>query len=430
MRKLLLALLLAVLLLSVATPALADEEGPGKFRLFGDISVPAGQIIYGDVATIFGNITVEGTVTGDVVAVFGNVTISGESHQSVAAIIGNVTANRVPLDLITIVGKATVNQEVGRDVVAVVGSVNLQPNSVVRRDVVVIVGSIHRGEGTQVLGNTTLVAGSSEGFEVSAPLPTLPPLPTLGPLPTLPPLPTLRPLPTLPPIPHVEVQMRGQDALFHFFVRLVQAGLFTLVIAALALLAGALFPKHLVVTKDTMRVNALVSFGVGLLTLIVAVLLTLPLFITCIGPFLMWAAIFVASIFGLAALGLWAGKGLLYAFKARAEPLVAIGVGTLVIVGVLAFLGAIPFINCFSWLFWVVVESLALGAVITSRFGTVPPLARTWVPPAPPIPPTPPAPPIEPTPPTAVVIAEPLPPVELAAPPAEPPAPSKPTAGA
>jgi len=421
MRKLLLALLLAVLLLSVATPALADEEGPGKFRLFGDIYVPAGQIIYGDVATIFGNITVDGTVTGDVVAVFGNVTVNGESHRSVAAIIGTVTANRVPLDLITIVGKVTVNQEVGRDVVAVVGSVNLQPNSVVRRDVTVVVGSIHRGEGAQVLGNTTLVAGSSEGFEVGGPLPTLPPLPTLGPLPTL------RPLPTLPPLPHVEVQMRGQDALFRFFVRLVQAGLFTLVMAALALLAGALFPKHLVVTRDTIHTNALVSFGVGLLTLIVAALLTVPLLITCIGPFLMWAAIFVASIFGLAALGLWVGERLLGAFRAKAEPLVAIGLGTLIIVGVLAFLGAIPFINCFSWLFWVVMESLALGAVITSRFGTMPPLARTWVPP---VPPAPPAPPIEPTPPTAVVGAEPLPPVEAATPPAEPPAPSEPTAGA
>jgi hypothetical protein len=226
----------------------------------------------------------------------------------------------------------------------------------------------------------------------------------------------------LPPIPHVEVQVGWRDGVFHFFVRLVQAGLFTLVMAALALLAGALFPKHLVVTKDTMQVNALVSFGVGLLTLIVAVLLTLPLFITCIGPFLMWAAIFVASIFGLAALGLWVGEGLLRAFKTRAEPLVAIGLGTLVIVGVLAFLGAIPFINCFGWLFWVIVESLALGAVITSRFGTMPPLARTWVPPAPP------ALPAEPTPPTAVVSAEPLPPVEPAAPPAEPPAPSEPTA--
>lgn len=427
MRKLLLALLLAMLLLSVATPALAQEEGPGKFRLFGDIYVPPGQIIYGDVATIFGNITVEGTVTGDVVAVVGNVTISGESHQSVAAIIGNVTANRVPLDLIAIVGKATVNQEVGRDVVAVVGSVNLQPNAVVRRDAVVIVGSIHRGEGAQVLGNTTLVAGSSEGFEVSGPLPTLAPLPTLPSLPTLRPLPTMPPLPTLPPFPHVDVRVGGQNTLFHFFVRLVQAGLFTLVMAALALLAGALFPKHLVVTKDTMQVNALVSFGVGLLTLIVAALLTLPLFITCIGPFLMWAAIFVASVFGLAALGLWVGEGLLHAFQTRAEPLVAIGLGTLIIVGVLAFLGAIPFIQCFSWLFWVVVESLALGAVITSRFGTMPPLARTWVPPAPPAPP---ALPVEPTPPTAVVSAEPLPPVEPAAPPAEPPAPSEPTAGA
>jgi|GEM_PF-4828344 len=274
MKKALLALLLAMLLLSVATPALADEEGPGKVRLFGDIYVPAGQIIYGDVVTIFGNITVEGTVTGDVVAVVGNVTISGESYQSVAAIIGNATANRVPLDLIAIVGKVTVNQEVGRDVVAVVGSVYLQPNAIVRRDATVVVGDIRKGAGAQVLGNVTVVAGSSEGFEVGGPLPTLLPLPTLGPLPTL------RPLPTLPPLPHVEVQVRGQDALFHFFVRLVQAGLFTLVMAALALLAGALFPKHLVVTKDTMRTNPLVSLGVGLLTLIVAVLLTVPLLIT------------------------------------------------------------------------------------------------------------------------------------------------------
>ena len=50
-----------------------DETGSGIVRVFGDIDVPAGRRVSGDVVAVFGSVRVAGRVDGTVVAVLGSV---------------------------------------------------------------------------------------------------------------------------------------------------------------------------------------------------------------------------------------------------------------------------------------------------------------------------------------------------------------------
>jgi hypothetical protein len=112
------------------------------------------------------------------------------------------------------------------------------------------------------------------------------------------------------------------------------------------------------------------SIGVGFLTFFVSALLIPLLVVICIGipvAILLGLALAAASIYGWIVMGILVGERLLRAAKVQ-EP-EALG-SALLGVFLITLISATPL--CIGFLFTLAVASWGLGAVILTRFGTIP----------------------------------------------------------
>ncbi len=364
MNKHLSILLLVVLLLALAAPAYAQGGTRDGLVSFGqNIVVRTGEIVQGDVVSFGGNIVVEtkARVDGNLVSFGGNIANGGEIAESIVAFGGNV---------------------------------DLLAGSLVRQDVLSFGGNVNKADGATVMGNVN--SGMVFGFRGGSSGPRVELPGTLG------------------------TRGLGNNLLWSLLASIFKAILTVLVLVALVMIIVALFPQPVEGVKETLVAQPLPSLGVGCLTYLAAAALTIPLLITCIGPFLMWPVIFVVSVFGLAALGLWVGERVTTGIKTRqTTPLLAAAMGTFLIVAVLAAIDVVPFVSCFGWIFWLLVASLSLGAVILHKFGAPRPGGGSL-----PMPPAAPAlvAPIAPTPPVSSAMEPIAPEPPAAEPPVAPPA--------
>ena len=90
-----------------------------------------------------------------------------------------------------------------------------------------------------------------------------------------------------------------------------------LFLALLGVVLLALAPRAMGRIASAAARGAFVSFGMGLLTLVVGVLLGLLLLIACCLGLIVWLALGVAWLAGWVAVGLWLGQRLLQALNAR-----------------------------------------------------------------------------------------------------------------
>ncbi|MHB1356984.1 MAG: bactofilin family protein [Anaerolineae bacterium] len=135
----------------------------------------------------------------------------------------------------------------------------------------------------------------------------------------------------------------------------------------LATLLGAIWPEKIRIVGVTMRANWLQCLGTGLLTLLVGVILVPILVVICIGipvAVVLLLALAISGLVGWAALGQYVGERMLQALNIRASSLVQTAAG----VTLLTLLALIP---CLGTLMTVIVGSVAIGAVLLSRFGTI-----------------------------------------------------------
>jgi hypothetical protein len=366
MKKLVYAIVLLMLSLSWATPALAqDGDGePGQVVFGRNVTVEAGQAINDDVVIFGGNLTVEegGRINGNAVVFGGNGDIQGEIDGDAAFIGGNAMLGskaRVEGDLATVGGQAELDE-----------------------------GAYVRGD---VIETTT--------FDFRF----------------IPALPAIR---AVPPRPYFDEDFRF-DPFQQFFAIMLAAArglIVALVVSAIGLLAVLFMPEHTRVVGQTIRQAAPASFGVGLLTLIVGGLALVLLFITCcLAPLGLLAglALVVAGLYGWIVVGYLLGLRMLRALQKDREPtataaaLAGVFTVTLIHQGLMA-LSHLPCLGFFFWLLaaglWLVVASVGLGAVVLTRFGTQPydgTAALRTPPPPPALPPSPP-PPRSPEPPEAL----------------------------
>jgi hypothetical protein len=318
MKRLAYVLVLVVLLAVAAAPAYAQGNGrPGLVSFGRDVVVQAGEMVNGDVVAFGGNVTVESRarIIGDVVAFGGNVRSAGEVDQSV---------------------------------VALGGDIDLLAGSLVRKDAVTIGGAVSQADGARVMGSISrgFTFDLGEGAPSSPWMPPQPIAPAYG-----------RPW--------------AGDLALSIVMGFVLGVLKILVLAALAVVMVAIFPRQIAGVRATLLSQPGPSAGVGCLTYLAAIGLTLPLLLTCIGNFLMWPVLIIATTFGVGALGLIVGERLTGAQGAQPKPAAfnaALGTGLTCLV--LLVLDAVPFVACFSWVFWLLVASLATGAVVLSKFGT------------------------------------------------------------
>jgi len=329
MRKWTLALLCVMLFLTLAVPVWADD-GEDQVVFFGDrIVIGPGQQTDGGVTVIGGSLELrEGSrVRGDVMAIGGESTIDGQ-----------IDGNLIVLG----------------------GTLDLRSHALVQGDLYTLGASVSRAAGATIGGQEV------ESFRWR--------------------IPAMRNWPRFPLTPEIQRTWRspyaGLDTLFRGLLRWVAR---SLALMALGVVLVLLLPKQTALIGQTAYAAPLVSMGVGLLTFVVLLLVVPILVLICIGipvALVLAIAYVAAGTFGYIALGVLLGQRILAALKVQPQPLLEVIAG----IPVLELLSAVP---CLGALLRIVVALAGLGAVVLTRFGTMPyqPVSRPAQPPAPLTPP-------------------------------------------
>ena len=320
-KRILVMLSVLMALLSVgAAPALA-QDGGGKVIVGQSYVLATGEQLEGDLAVLGGSALIE-----EGAAVNGNVAVAG--------------------------GSLTVGGSINGDVAVFGGSVTLQETAVVEGDVATFGGALTQAEGAVIAGQLIEGFGNQDTFQP----------PTI----------------TIPQAPQPPSVFR---IMLNYFWQVLGAIGLALALAALGLLAMVMFPQQTERVANTAVASPGVTFGVGVLTLLIMLGLAAILAVTiCLAPIalLLMLVAAVAWVFSWVALGWLVGQRILEAFKLRnPSPLLEAILGIFLIT---LLWRATP---CLGWLFWFVVTSLGLGAIVLTRFGTQPYRSTTTTPPAP-----------------------------------------------
>lgn len=360
MKKLLLLTSLIALTLLFATPILA--QGP-------EVNIEAGRVVFGSSLTLEEDDFVE----GDVVVFGGNFEMLEGSEVSGSVVVFG--------------GQVTINGEVENDVAAIGGNISVEESAVVKGDVVGLGGQVSIDESADVRGS---VAEGPEfnfadkGFSID--IPAVPDAPAMPDAPDVPDLPEMPEPPAMPDVPRVTYR-DSQPTFFQRVGEFVGDGVadifFALVMAGLGVLVVMFFPAHVKNVQETVVNAASVSFIVGLATafagaalLFLLIILSILIIPIC-GIVIEVLAIFAAMLFGVTVVGKYTGHRL---FQAANNPLAGDVSATLLGVAVLVLLGSMPFVDKLPFIGWMfgltgflvmlLVNSLGVGAVVLSRFGT------------------------------------------------------------
>ncbi|HDQ34818.1 MAG TPA: hypothetical protein ENN14_00705 [Chloroflexi bacterium] len=354
------ATLLAILFVTWATPALAMQGGGGVH--FGPYTLASGNYLSGDLV-VFGPVTIEAnaTLAGDLVG-FGPVTIEEE-----ALIEGDVA----------VFGFGDVAGVIEGSLVAA-GALRLRETARITGDVSAA-GEINAAEGAIIEGSLTPF-DSSSSFSWDFPF--------AGPI----------------VIEPSDGWNRGPTLLW----KMGRAFLMITVMSIFALIISAIWPQQLERVGRTLVDAPALSFGMGLLSLLIAAIVIGILFITiCLSPIGFIGAILVglAIALGWVALGYILGEPILKGLLKQSHPTPVLSalVGTLVITTMAQLVSIIS--GCLNTVLVFPFFALVAGAVMLTRFGTVPYATRgVGAPVAPP-----PVPPREPRAPSAPILPGALP---------------------
>lgn len=322
--------LLLVALLVPTVPVYAQGGEPGKVVVGDNFTLDRGEELDGDLVVIGGNVTIEedATVNGNLV-VFGG-TVSSD---------GTVTG----------------------DTVVFGGQIKLKENAVVKGDVVTIGGQLEKSAGAEIGGE---VVDNVPAPEINVPKPDVN-IPEVN-------------------VPDVKVSFNP----FWEFARVMGASLF---VAFLGVLLALFFQPRLDKVSQAIVSQPLMVSSMGLLTIVVMVLLGITIIFL---PFVLLGLFPLAGawLFGVIAMGQEIGDRLAKALKQDWTPVLATAVGTFILVFLVTFVESmnslLPLLACVTWVLPLLVGLAAIGAVVTTRFGSRPAqIALVSVPAAPPTPP-------------------------------------------
>lgn len=356
-------IILLSLLLSLVFAAPAFAQGPdGAQVVFGnnlevtnettlnrDVVVFGGMVlvdetsqINGDMAVFGGNVDIQGVVDGDMIVFGGNVSVSG-----------------------------TIDGDVG----LVGGNINLGETAVVKGDIGLVGGQPNVAEGAVIEGE---IRGPNQfdfeygpghrNDEVDGP--------------AAPPIPPVPPVPDFPQSGSGFLGLLGRivsDTVWTISL-LVTLGVITWVVAAF-------MPEQMMNARQTILESAPLSFGVGLISWLVAAVSFALILTICLAfvPVVALAVLGIATLFGWIVVGQMVGERLLVA-SGQSQPnfILAsiVGVWVLTVVTNMPIIGQIP---CIGWLLGLagflaglVISLTGLGAVLLTRFGTRPYAPATY----------------------------------------------------
>lgn len=366
MKRLMITLVLGMLLAAVAlqpAPVLAapGSQGDGNV-IFGPYTLAAGDSASGDLTVFGGPVTLksESNFNGDL-TVFGTADVQESANLN---------------GTLVVFGDADVAGNVDGDVFAM-GALVLRETAYISGDVSAA-GAIEQQDGAVVDGEVTPM--SERGFEFDRDFPIEIPQPFTGP----------------------SVTVRSRPLWVQGLWATVKAIVGVVVLSLLALVIVSIWPQQTGRVERAIEEAALTSFGMGLLVYLVAFIVSAILAITiCLSPFALlgWLVIGVGLLLGWVALGTMLGKRILTSIFNQPQPqqVAAAVLGTAVLTLVLAM----------TRVFWpihgilmFVLLPLVTGAVLLTRFGTMPYSTQGGVltPPRAPKPPRPTAEPIVPGP--------------------------------
>ncbi len=325
-----LAVVLSGLFLWIAAPVAAGPGTQGGGIHFGPYTLASGDSASGDL-TVFGPATLEANTQFD-----GDLTVMG------AAIIQN--GARVDGNLV-VFGAADIAGEVDGDVFTA-GAVTLQETADVSGDVSAL-GPISQQEGAEVEGEVTPM--EEEDFEWDFPVQE-------------------------PPIVTPEIHIERQPGWVRGLWGIVRNMINVLVMGLLALVVASIWPRPLERVSRVIEETPLTAFGMGLLMLLMVPLIFVLLAVTiCLLPLGIVGLIIVGvgMVLGWIALGSIVGRRVLGGLLNQAQPnLVAAAVLgttlTLLVVALTKIIWPVYGLLMFA------LTPLAAGAVLLTRFGTMP----------------------------------------------------------
>jgi len=300
------ALLLVVI---VAFPVFAQDDGAGKVVFGGSFRLRSGETLDSDLVVFGGTATLEedSLVRGDMAMLGGSATVAGE---------------------------------VGGDMVVFGGNVKLEKTAQIEGQLVNFGATVRQEEGAVIRGGITEVPWGGS--------------------------------PRAPWFPYRQGLARpggwvseGGRLMLSLIWGVVKAIGWAVVLTILGLLIVLFWPEQSRRVGDTAVAEPLPSLGVGLLSLVVAFCVGLILLIAACAGLLVWLAAAIAWIFGWTAVGLVVGQRVLEAFQVEPTEPLAVIVG----VALISLVWAFP---CLGSLFALIVGAAGLGAVVLTRAGTRP----------------------------------------------------------
>jgi uncharacterized RDD family membrane protein YckC len=255
------------------------------------------------VVSVFGSSTSHGTVSDAVVSVFGSSTSTGSVGGPVVSVLGETHVSGGPVGdaSISVLGSNYVDAKVNGPVVAVLGNVELGPHAEVGQEVVCIGGQVKRAPGAIVHGQVNNVEFGFHFGDFQWLQAWIKHCLLLG-----------RPL--------------------AFGPHLLWVWVLTLAFLGFYLLLALVFPRAIEKCTDTFEQrpgkSILTAFLVTLLTPAAAILLA----ITIIGTPALVLTLFIAALFGKAAMLLWLGRRVLRMLgTAQFAPVLGVLVGGVIV---------------------------------------------------------------------------------------------------
>jgi len=338
MRKLWRGFLVALLLALVALPVLASpevQEGGGVH--FGAYTLQPDNHVNGDLVVIGGPVELREGSQLD-----GDLTVFGALTMGIDAVLDGQ---------LVVMGSADVSGRIEGDLFTA-GSLILRETAYVEGDVSAA-GTVDRAPGAVIEGEFSPVDDGDwdlpEGITIPAPF-------------------------VRPRTIERTVEVNRMPRWATYFWNLVKGVAGVVMLSLLALVISSLWPTHVERVGRVVEEAPLPAFGVGLLSLILAALAAALLAVTiCLSPFALVGTIIVGIgvLLGWVALGQVLGRKILGGAFNQAAPkaVTAAVVGTALVSFILVLARAFGALNTFM-LFLLVPP--AAGAVVLTRFGTVP----------------------------------------------------------
>lgn len=363
-RKVSTLILTVILMFAFVTPAFAQEpNNSGDQIKFGENFVLEAEQTYdGDLAILGGNATLEANseLDGDLAVLGGNFTAKAESV--------------IDGDVIVFGGNVNIDGTVDGDLGAIGGNVNLSDTAIIKGDVGSLGGRVERAEGATVEGDVQNLGKFRDKHESrndddddnrrdAFPNP-----------------------PVAPSAPGFDRYDHSGGGSVFGWIGAIFGDIFwnvslLIMLGIITWLVAAFMPEQMLNVRETLTSSAPLSFGLGLLTSIVAVVLIpvafLLLITICLAlvPIVAYIALGIATLFGWIVVGHVLGERLLIA-SGRPQPSLIfssiVGVSILTLITNLPVIGLIDCIGFIGGVIGALIAMAGLGAVLLSRFGTRP----------------------------------------------------------